>query len=329
MWGLLHCLWRNNYIPDHSIPPRAGRVSAVSAGWLAVISLAIILHSPHTLLLQTRWQYSVLTVLRWARWQYGQYCFNIISFNIHFLFQISCTNGWSRFKLGCLDMTVLTVLRWGQTVSGCRIEPLSVTWSPWRASVLSPPEIQMMRWWWSGRGVNWGAITQLCKHVTCHVATCHNTELRVTMGQCGYWGQLATGNTVGDAHMQSPGSSLVSWPPTHSSWYPCDFTTVHKLDGFRFVSRWRDGRRCLLSEEERETLLVVFVTSKSLQYFTSYRGIPADTQNTAVEEMVRPGHVTTPAPLPPHRCFPQLLRFWWLQWDLLYINIPGCSQHNG
>ena len=56
--------------------------------------------------------------------------------------------------------------------------------------------------------------------------------------------------------------------------YPRDFTTVHKLDGFRFVSRWRDGRRCLLSEVERETLLVVFVTSKSLQYFTSYRGIP-------------------------------------------------------
>ena len=56
--------------------------------------------------------------------------------------------------------------------------------------------------------------------------------------------------------------------------YPRGFTTVHKLDGFRFVSRWRDGRRCLLSEVERETLLVVFVTSKSLQYFTSYRGIP-------------------------------------------------------
>ena len=33
-----------------------------------------------------------------------------------------------------------------------------------------------------------GRQTQLCKHVTCHVATCHNTELRVhvTMGQCGY-----------------------------------------------------------------------------------------------------------------------------------------------
>ena len=119
------------------------------------------------------------------------------------------------------------------------------------------------------------------------------------------------------------------WFPGRRCTAPRDFTTVHKLDGFRFVKRWRDGRRCLLSEEERETLLVVFVTSKSLQYFTSYRGIPADTQNTAVVEMVRPGHVTTPAPLPPHRCFPQLLRFWWLQWDLLYINIPGCSQHNG
>ena len=44
--------------------------------------------------------------------------------------------------------------------------------------------------------------------------------------------------------------------------------------------------------------MVVFVTSKSLQYFTSYRGIPADTQNTAVEEMVRPGHVTTLRPAP-------------------------------
>ena len=139
----------------------------------------------------------------------------------------------------------------------------------------------------------------------------HRAAVRVTMGSVGteVSRQQATHRVMPICRCRARAPRWFPGRRGTTRRYPRDFTTVHKLDGFRFVSRWRDGRRCLLSEVERETLLVVFVTSKSLQYFTSYRGIPADTQNTAVVEMGRPGHVTTPAPLPPHRCFPQLLRF--------------------